>query len=141
MKKLLYTVIAAMPFCGSSLLMTSCDDLFDTKSPSSMDDSNIFSIYDLAEGTIKNIYIYYGEQNYRARYLPWYGYNTDIEWYSSSEQVGDGKADLAVYKVSSNNSQMNLADGKEPWSNIYQGIEKANLAIQGLRTYADLTDL
>ena len=45
MKKLLYTVIAAMPFCGSSLLMTSCDDLFDTKSPSSMDDSNIFSIY------------------------------------------------------------------------------------------------
>ena len=43
MKKLLYTVIAAMPFCGSSLLMTSCDDLFDTKSPSSMDDSNIFS--------------------------------------------------------------------------------------------------
>ena len=140
MKKLLYTVIAAMPFCGSSLLMTSCDDLFDTKSPSSMDDSNIFSIYDLAEGTIKNIYIYYGEQNYRARYLPWYGYNTDIEWYSSSEQVGDGKADLAVYKVSSNNSQMNLADGKEPWSNIYQGIEKANLAIQGLRTYADLTD-
>ena len=54
MKKLLYTVIAAMPFCGSSLLMTSCDDLFDTKSPSSMDDSNIFSIYDLAEGTIKN---------------------------------------------------------------------------------------
>lgn len=72
--------------------------------------------------------------------MPWYGYNTDIEWYSSSEQVGDGKADLAVYKVSSNNSQMNLADGKEPWSNIYQGIEKANLAIQGLRTYADLTD-
>ena len=58
MKKLLYTVIAAMPFCGSSLLMTSCNDLFDTKSPSSMDDSNIFSIYDLAEGTIKNIYIY-----------------------------------------------------------------------------------
>ena len=45
MKKLLYTVIAAMPFCGSSLLMTSCDDLFDTKSPSSMDDSNISVSY------------------------------------------------------------------------------------------------
>lgn len=140
MKKLIYTVIAVMSFCGSSLLMTSCDDLFDTKSPSSMDDSNIFSIYDLAEGTIKNIYIYYGEQNYRARYLPWYGFNTDIEWYNSSEQVGDGKADLAVYKTTVTNSQMNQADGKEPWSNIYQGIERANLAIQGLKTYADLTD-
>lgn len=140
MKKLIYTAIAAMSFCGSSLLMTSCDDLLDTKSPSSMDDSNIFSIYDLAEGTIKNIYIYYGEQNYRARYLPWYGFNTDIEWYNSSEQVGDGKADLAVYKTTATNSQMNLADGKEPWSNIYQGIEKANLAIQGLKTYADLSD-
>ena len=55
MKKLLYTVIAAMPFCGSSLLMTSCDDLFDTKSPSSMDDSNIFSIYDLAEVSVSKM--------------------------------------------------------------------------------------
>ena len=140
MKKILYTALAAMSICGSSMFMTSCDDLFDTKSPSSMDDSNIFSIYDLAEGTIKNIYIYYGEQNYRARYLPWYGFNTDVEWYNSSEQVGDGKADLAVYKTTTNNDQMNLSDGKEPWSNIYQGIERANLAIKGLKTYADLTD-
>lgn len=139
MKKILYTAIVAMSLCGSSLLTTSCDDLLDTKSPSSMDDANIFSIYDLAEGTIKNIYVYYGEQNYRARHI-WYGYNTDIEWYTSSEKVGDGKADLAVYKTLPDNNQMNNEGGKEPWSNIYQGIEKANLAIQGLSQYADLTD-
>lgn len=139
MKKIIYTTIISMSLLGGTLLTSSCDDLLDTKSPSSMDDSNIFSIYDLAEGTIKNIYVYYGEQNYRARHV-WYGYNTDIEWYNSSEKVGDGKADLAVYKTFPDNSQMNNADGKEPWSNIYQGIEKANLAIQGLAQYADLTD-
>ena len=64
--------------------------------------------------------------------MPWYGYNTDIEWYSSSEQVGDGKADLAVYKVSSNNSQMNLADGKEPWSNFIKALKRLTLPSKDL---------
>ena len=35
---------------------------------------------------------------------------------------------------------MNIADSKEPWSNIYSGIEKANLAIKGLETSADMED-
>lgn len=139
MKKIIYTVITAMAIGGSSLLMSSCDDLFDVKSPSSMDDPNIYSIYDLADGAVRGIYIYYGEQNYRARYTPWYGFNTDIEWFNSSDS-GDSKSDIANYNVSPTNDQMNLADGKEPWSNINSGIENANLAIEGLKTYADLSD-
>ncbi|GAE83881.1 outer membrane protein [Bacteroides reticulotermitis JCM 10512] len=104
-----------------------------------MENSVIFSDPDLAEGAIKGIYTYYGEQNYRARYLPWYGMNTDIEWYNSSEK-GDDKAHLVTFNALPNNTQMNIAESKEPWSNIYNGIEKANLAIQGLKASADLTN-
>lgn len=138
MKKIQYLKTLTVLIAGS-LFMNSCSDIFDTKSPSSLDDANIFSIYDLASGTINNIYVYYGEQNYRARYLPWYGSNSDIEWYNSSEK-GDDKAHVANYNTSPTNGQMNIANASEPWSNIYNGIEKANLAIQGLETYADLTD-
>ncbi|MBB4045158.1 hypothetical protein GGR06_002968 [Bacteroides reticulotermitis] len=138
MKNKIYTTIAILSFCGSAF-MTSCDDLLDTKSPSSLENSVIFSDPDLAEGAIKGIYTYYGEQNYRARYLPWYGMNTDIEWYNSSEK-GDDKAHLVTFNALPNNTQMNIAESKEPWSNIYNGIEKANLAIQGLKASADLTN-
>lgn len=136
MKKNIIKTIALVAITGS---LTACNDYLDQKSPSSLDDANIFSVYDLAKGTITNIYTYFGEQNYRARQI-WYGYNTDIEWYLNSDKVGDGKADLAVYDVYPNNGQMDNADGKEPWSNCYTGIERANLVIQGLRTYADLSD-
>ncbi len=128
-----------MVILAGGLFMSSCDDLFDTKSPSSLDDSNIFSIYDLASGSVRNIYIYYGEQNYRARYLPYYGANTDIEWCNSSEKVDD-KGYIANYNASPTMTLMNIANAAEPWSNMYNGIEKANLAIQGLEAHADLTD-
>lgn len=139
MKKKIYTAFMALSLLGGTFLTSCGDNLLDTQSPSSLDDANIFSIYDLAQGTINNIYTYYGEQNYRARYLPWYGMNTDIEWYNSSQNARD-QAYMANYNVFPNNSQMNLSDANEPWSNIYQGIEKSNLAIQGLATYADLED-
>lgn len=139
MKNKLYTAIMAMSFVGGSMLTSCGDSLLDTKSPSSMDDTNIFTIYDLAVGTINSIYTYYGEQNYRARFLPWYGMNTDIEWYNSSDNARD-QAYMANYNTLPTNGQMNISNGNEPWSNIYKGIEKANLAIQGLSTYADLTD-
>lgn len=136
MKKYIVKSLAAIALSGS---LVACSDYLDQTSPSSFEDTNIFSIYDLAKGAISNIYTYFGEQNYRARHI-WYGYNTDIEYYQGSEKNGDGKADLAVYDVYPNNNQLNNADGKEPWSNMYSGIEKANLAIKGLRENADLSD-
>lgn len=138
MKNKLYTSLAILSICGISML-TSCEDLLDTKSPSSIEDTDIFSDKSLVEGAINNIYTYYGEQNYRARYLPYYGLNTDIEWYNSSDK-GDAKAAVVTFNAMPNNSEMNIADSKEPWSNIYSGIEKANLAIKGLETSADMND-
>ena len=136
MKNIIIKSLAAITLMGS---FASCKDYLDQTTPSSTDDKNIFSMYDLAKGAITNIYTYFGEQNYRARQV-WYGYNTDIEFYLNSEKNGDGKADLAVYDIFPNNNQLNNVDGKEPWSNMYSGIEKANLAIKGLRENADLTD-
>lgn len=139
MKTNLYKSAVALSMFGSVMLASCGDNLLDTQSPSSLDDATIFSIYDLAEGTINNIYTYYGEQNYRARFWCYYGMNTDIEWLNGSDN-GDDKANMANYNTLPTNSQLNIADAKEPWSNIYAGIEKANLAIQGLKTYADMED-
>ncbi len=136
MKKYIIKSIAAVVLAGN---LTACSDFLDQSSPSSFEDTNIFAIYDLAKGAVLNIYTYFGEQNYRARQV-WYGYNTDIEYYQGSEKNGDGKADLAVYDIYPINNQMNNSGGKEPWSNMYSGIEKANLVIKGLRENADLSD-
>ena len=127
-----------MSMVGGAFLTSCGDNFLDTKSPSSLDDKNIFSIYDLAKGTVYNIYTYYGEQNYRARFTSYYGMNTDVEWFNGSDK-SDDKANMATYNVSPNNGQLNIADAKEPWSNIYSGIEKANLAIAGLKQYAELS--
>lgn len=140
MKKLLYTAVISLSICGSTLLMSSCNDLLDTKSASSIEDSDIFSDLALVEGAIKNIYIYYGEQNYRARHLPYYGLNTDIEWYNSSDK-GDAKSDLVTFNALPGNTEMNNTEDKGgiPWSKIYGGIESANLAIKGIEQYGDMT--
>ena len=118
--------------------LTSCNDFLDQSSPSSMDGANIYSTYEFAEGTISNIYHEFGEQNYRARSI-WYGYNTDVEFYNNSSQ-GDNKSDLATYNAGVGNDQMNTSTGTDLWAKIYAAIERANLAIEGLRENADLTD-
>lgn len=132
---LLYTSLAAAALTGT---LSSCSDFLDQTSPSSLDGNNIFSNYEYAQGTINNIYQEFGETNYRARSI-WYGYNTDIEFYNSSKS-GDGKSDLATYSASTANDQMNVTTGTDLWAKIYAAIERANLAIEGLRENADLTD-
>ncbi len=137
MKKLIYISLLTMSLSGV-LLTTSCDDILKTSAPSAMDDQQIYSKYELAYGAITSIYHSFGETNsYRGRILPWYGFNTDIEWYYLSERVGDGKADIAVYACKSDNNQLTFEDSKDPWSKMYEAIERSNLAIRGLRKYGN----
>jgi len=115
-------------------VMVSCDDYLDEPTKSSLDESIIFSTPDLASGAVNGINVSFGETNsYRGRFLPWYGMNTDAEWYNSSEDVGDGKADLTVYATTPSNGQMNTTNNA--WAKMYEGIERANVCIEGLRTY------
>lgn len=136
MKKIILNTLAALAVCGG---LASCSDYLDQTSASALDDSNVFASYDLAKGTIVNIYEYYGQTNYRARHI-WYGYNTDIEMYNSTSATRDGKVDLAVYDVSPSNNQLDQTGGADLWSQIYKGVERSNLAIQGLKNYANLED-
>lgn len=135
MKHIIVKTFAAVLMAGG---LTSCSDFLDQSSDSSLDGKNIFSTYEYAEGTIANIYQEFGEQNYRARSI-WYGYNTDVEVYSGSNKA-DGKADLATYNAGTANDQMNVKTGTDLWAKMYAAIERANLAISGLRENADLTD-
>ncbi len=135
MKKIAY--ITGITFLLFSTV--SCDDTLDAPTKSSLDESTIFSNYDLAKGAIDGIKVSFGETNsYRGRFLPWYGMNTDIEWYNSSENYPDGKADLAVYAATPGNGQMNSTNNA--WAKMYEGIERANICILGLRTYGNLEE-
>lgn len=123
-------------------LFTSCqdttNDFLEAPAKSTLDESIIFSTAGLAKGAIDGIKIPFAETNsYRGRFLPYYGLNTDVEWYNSSESTSDDKPDLCVYDTKANNSQMNTTDNA--WAMMYSGIERANICIRGLRKFGNPT--
>ena len=135
MKKILTYILSAAVLVSLSV---SCDKILDTKSPSAFDAATVYSNYSLTEGTIFGITEAFCEVNsYRGRFLPWYGFNTDVEWYNTYKP-GDGKSDIAAYDCLPNNSQLNLSNG--PFPLMYMGIERANLVIEGLREYGNTAE-
>lgn len=117
--------------------VTSCQDTLTTSSPSAFDDKNVFAQYELAEFNVFSIYEVFGHTNsHRGRYLPWYGFNTDIEIYLHNGEKFDDKSQIAQYDIKTNNSQLNLSNG--PYNELMVGIERANLCVKGLRTYGNV---
>lgn len=115
----------------------SCKNILDAPTKSAMDESVIFSTPSLAEGAIAGIIQSFAETNsYRGRYLVFYGVNTDCEVYNSLKSVNNDQARLSNYNTNVNNGQMNTDNNA--WAKFYEGIERANLAIRGLRTYGDV---
>ena len=130
MKKILYSVLSVAFVVAAA---SSCEKILDSSSPSAFDAATVYANYSLTEGTIFGITEAFCEVNsYRGRFLPWYGHNTDIEWYNTFK-LGDGKSDISGYDCLPNNSQLNLSNG--PFPLMYMGIERANLVIEGIRTY------
>ncbi len=121
-------------------MMASCEDVLDAPTQSSMDEATIFSQYTLAESAVRGIHQSFGETNsYRGRFSPYYGLNTDCEWQNGGDatKIPDGnKYDLSAYNPTSKNSQMNTANNA--WAKFYEGIERANMIIRGLRTYGNV---
>lgn len=117
---------------AAGLSLASCD--LTTESQSTFDETQVFSDPTLTEYQIYSISQCFGETNsHRGRYLPWYGYNTDIEWYVSNTL--DEKSQIVRYSLMSTNSQLNVANG--PYNELFSGIERANLSIDGIRTYGN----
>lgn len=129
--KTMNKIICAAGLTAMALSVSSCDLTQPTQS--SFDETIVFSNPTLAEYNIFGIYQCLGETNcHRGRYLPWYGFNTDIECYQSTNF--DGKnLDWAAYDCSPTNSNMNLDNG--PYSKIMEGLERANLCVRNLRLY------
>ena len=120
----------------SLVVFASCD--MDAPSISSLDDTSLFTKYSLAEAEVMGIHQSFGETNsYRGRYLPYYGINSDVEWGNApsyADRVSD-KQSLWNYSTQAANGQMNT--NNNAYAKFYEGIERANLAISGIRQYGD----
>ena len=118
--------------------LASCD--MDAPTLSTLDESTMFSTYALAEAEVMSVNVSFGETNsYRGRYLPYYGFNTDVEVGNSpdiSKAGDDNKNDLWNYDTKPTNTQMNTDNNA--YAIFYQGIERANLAIAGIRKYGNI---
>ena len=125
-------------FSMSLVGLASCD--MDAPSISSLDGSTVYSTYSLAEAEVMSVHVSFGETNsYRGRFLPYYGVNTDVEVMNSPDLTkagDDNKYDLSNYNTSPTNGQMNTDNNA--YAKFYEGIERANLAIEGLRQYGDI---
>ncbi|MDL2282299.1 RagB/SusD family nutrient uptake outer membrane protein [Parabacteroides sp. OttesenSCG-928-G06] len=137
MKKILYNALIAFSLIGA---LTACDDLLDAPTKSSMDESIIFSTPELAEGAIAGVIQSFCETNsYRGRYLVNYGSNTDCEVLSGRvREPNHDQARLVNYNTNIGNGQMNTENNA--WAKFYEGIERANLAIRGIRAYGDVAN-
>lgn len=135
MKKIIYLSLLSLSLTG---VMSSCD--LDAPTQSSLDASVIFSSPTLAEAAVMGIHQSFGETNsYRGRFLPFYGMNTDIEWRNNLDPTkipDNSSADLCVYNALPTNTQMNTDNNA--YAKFYEGIERANQAIEGIRAYGNV---
>ena len=133
MKNIIKATIISLSLAG----FTACD--MDAPSISTLDESSIFATYSLAESEVMSIHVSFGETNsYRGRFLPYYGINTDVEWGNTpsySDRTSD-KQSLWNYSTIPGNGQMNTTNNA--YAKFYEGIERANLAIKGIRQYGNI---
>ena len=117
--------------------LASCD--LDAPSISTLDESSVFATYSLAESEVMSIHVSFGETNsYRGRFLPFYGVNSDVEMGNGISYASrtDDKQSLWNYNTQPGNSQMNT--NNNAYAKFYEGIERANLAIKGIRQYGNI---
>ena len=137
MKKYINDTLLSVIIAGVTL--SSCD--VDAPTKSSLDESTTFSTYSLAEAELMSVNVSFGETNsYRGRFLPYYGLNSDVEVGSGTQpskaNANNEKQALWNYDTSANNPQMNTDNNA--YGKFYEGIERANLAIEGLRKYGNV---
>lgn len=133
MKKIIYTltILATINF------MSGCKNTFDAPNVSALDASVVYSTPALAESAVAGILQSFGETNsYRGRYLVNYGVNTDVEVYNSLKTTTGEQARLSNYNTNVDNGQMNT--NNNAWAKFYEAIERANIAIIGLKTFGNV---
>ncbi|GHU85809.1 starch-binding protein [Bacteroidia bacterium] len=137
MKNIIKITIIGFLACFAS----SCKDFLEAPAKSTLDESVIFSNVAQAENAINGVLVSFAETNsYRGRFFTYYGINNDVEVYNSIpvDKEPDDKVKLVNYNTNTNNDQMNTDNNV--WAKLYEAIERANLAIRGLKTYADFNN-
>ena len=126
-------ILSGLAVLSVAAFTASCD--LTTQSSSTKTEADVYSDPTLTEYQLYSITEVFGHTNsHRGRYLPWYGYNTDIEWYVSN--TVDDKSRIAQYAVTATNSQLNVSDN--PYNELMTGVERANLAISKIRKYGSV---
>ena len=129
-------------FSTAVLLGTVSCNVLDTPSTSSFDTESIYSTYALAERAIYGISEVFVENNsYYNRFVCYYGFNTDIEWYNNPSSKDADR--IGPYDVLPTNTVLNTMSNnvyKNVYTFLYDGIERANLAIEGLNEYGDVNN-
>ena len=137
MKKLAYILCFL-----AGVLATSCD--LEAPAKSTLSEDLIFSTEGLADAAVMAIHQSFGQTNsYRGRFIPYFGINTDCEIYNnyaddSKDPYTDKEISLAAYSASADNTYMNTTNNA--WNYMYEAIERANKALEGMEANADLTD-
>jgi starch-binding outer membrane protein, SusD/RagB family len=127
---------------GALLISLSSCEFLSPPSNSLLSDDMVFSTPDSTKKAIAAIYEIFGENNsYRNRLWLQMGLNTDIEYrsgWSKGAVLTSIKSDDYISLYFANSlvpDGYNNSDAANPWSRIYQAIERANLAIDGIRSY------
>lgn len=110
------------------------NDILSQKSPSTFDSQMIFSNYSLAQSAFDGIWdTLLDSQCYCLRYHCFFGANTDIEI-----TLGEHETNHSLQRYAATPTHARLNGSSESFSLFYQAIEKTNLILDGLKTYADL---
>jgi hypothetical protein len=108
-------------------LTSSCKDFLDLEPLSLTTTEAQFSTVSGATSTVLGVYDpLSGDNTYGTRLSMYYPYDTD-ELIGSSGTYDTGRRGIARYKAFASNTEI-----INPWNNLYQGVERANICIDNI---------
>ena len=117
-------------------LLCGCEPL-EQRGKSTYEDNTVFANYTLARYALNAIYeSYITMASYRTDYFEYYGANTDVEIRSST--ADSEQNNYCQYKMSPTNYYFDRPGSDYMFAGNFQGIERANLCIKGLKEYGNI---
>lgn len=134
MKTVIKSIILGSVAFGTFGTLTSCSDFLDQKSPSDIDESNVWGSVYYTKNVLNKAYaLLCGDRTYSQDLSYVYMCNSDIEFvnaYGESKAKTEGKAaDLKNYYATNDGTYSKLGDC---WDELYSAIEYCNQIINGV---------
>ena len=117
--------VAAIALAGAAGLATSCKNYLDIEPTALTTTEATFSTVSGATSAVLGAYDpLSGDNTYGTRLSMYYPYDTD-ELIGSSGTFDTGRRGISRYKAFASNTEI-----INPWNNLYQGVERANVCIK-----------